>query len=375
MSRLHFIKRVVLLATALLFPAAHATLNTSVPPRYVPVIESISVSGTNLHLVAAFPGGLARAVLEMRPTLDDNWESASSLGVPIQGGTVEFTIPMPSVPSAFFRLNANLLQAAGPQTPAQYSAELQFVTVPPLGPDSANSSAAVLHFKGMIDGSDRIVIRREGALWEHVNWGWPAGAVTVGGHRWNPSEKNFIAATGGVLFLQEKYSLRSPRLEPIEGRDLVALERAGDAVVVYLNDTLQGAAPYEFKVHFPLAHTERQPKRSSVRASLKITAVIDGSDLLKITASDAKWTPRAWSAPQVVTLNDVTWDLGQTNVLLNTGNDRFLPASVDLSSAQIVSRKGRDLATMWADKDALWVNFADNPNGADSYELEISFGN
>ena len=42
--------------------------------------------------------------------------------------------------------------------------------------------------------------------------------------------------------------------------------------------------------------------------------------------------------------------------------------------AKIVSRKGRDLATMWADKDALWVWFADNPNGSDSYELDISFG-
>jgi len=29
---------------------------------------------------------------------------------------------------------------------------------------------------------------------------------------------------------------------------------------------------------------------------------------------------------------------------------------------------------MWADHDAIWANFADNPNGSDAYELEISFG-
>jgi hypothetical protein len=281
---------------------------------------------------------------------------------------------MPRPASAFFRLNATMLAATGSQTNARCSAELQFVAVPPLGPDSPNSGEAVFHFKGMIDGSDRIVIKRQGALWEHVNWGWPAGAVTVNGHQWNPSEKDFMTTTGAVLFLQEKYSLNSPRLERIEGRDVVALERTNGAVTVYMDDTPVGAAPYEFKIHFPLAHLERQPARASLPATLKISATIDGSDVLKITAREATWTHRAWTAPDVVKLNDISWDLQQTNVLSNTGTNRFLPASVDFSSAKIVSRKGRDLTTMWADRDVIWVNFADNPNGADAYELEISFG-
>ncbi len=34
---------------------------------------------------------------------------------------------------------------------------------------------------------------------------------------------------------------------------------------------------------------------------------------------------------------------------------------------------GRDLATLWADDDALWVSFADNPKGSDTCVLEISF--
>ena len=29
---------------------------------------------------------------------------------------------------------------------------------------------------------------------------------------------------------------------------------------------------------------------------------------------------------------------------------------------------------MWADHDAVWVSFADNPNGDDLYELELLFG-
>jgi hypothetical protein len=102
--------------------------------------------------------------------------------------------------------------------------------------------------------------------------------------------------------------------------------------------------------------------------------MIDGSDLLKITANKATWTNRAWNAPDVVKLNDLSWNLRETNVWSNTGTNRFLPSGVDFSTAKIVRRQGRDLATMWADADAMWVSFADNPNGADAYELEISFG-
>jgi hypothetical protein len=352
-------------------------------PADSPVINSISVVETNLYFIATFPPGVDHAVLEMRPTLAGEWQSAALLNVPTDGGTIEFAIPTPALETAFFRLNASLLvvlnnsQTNNPtKTTAtnQVSAELQYVAVPPMGPDSTNTNEAVFHFKGMIDGSDRITIRRQGALWEHVNWGWPAGVVTVNGSQWNPSEKNFITTTGAVMFLPQQYSLLSPRLELVAGRDVVALERTSDALMVYLDDTPPGAAPYEFKIHFPRGKPEPATVRRSTPATLKITALIDGSDLLKITASEATWMHRAWAYPEAVRLNDIPWNVRQTNLLANIGTNRFLPSGVNFSTAKIVERKGRDLATMWADNDAIWVNFADNPNGADDYELDISFG-
>ena len=349
-------------------------------PADSPVINVVSVVETNLDFVATFPPGVDHAVLEMRPTLADAWQSAAELNVPADGGTIEFTIPMPASETAFFRLNAavsvlnNSLTNNPVKTTTQLSAELQFVAVPPLGPDPANTNETVFHFKGMIDGSDRITIRRQGALWEHVNWGWPAGAVTVNGSQWNPSEKNFITTTGAVMFLPAQYSLRSPRLDVVAGRDVVALERTNDALIVYLDDTPPGAAPYEFKIHFPREEPQPEPVRSSTPATLNITAQIDGSDLLKITADEATWMHRTWSYPEAVRLNGILWNVRQTNLLANAGTNRFLPSGVNFSTAKIVGRKGRDVATMWADNDAIWVNFADNPNGSDVYELEISFG-
>jgi len=73
-------------------------------------------------------------------------------------------------------------------------------------------------------------------------------------------------------------------------------------------------------------------------------------------------------------MNGIPWPVAQTAVLKNEGTNAFLPAGVDLSTARIVSRKGRDLATIWAEPETLWVRFADNPNGSDRYELEIAFG-
>jgi hypothetical protein len=154
----------------------------------------------------------------------------------------------------------------------------------------------------------------------------------------------------------------------------VALERTNNALMVYLNDTHVGAANYEFKIHFHPVAKKSATARTSVNATLKISAHIDGSNLFKITAQQVEWTHRTYSAPREVRLNDVVWNPSETNVLMNTGTNQFLPIGIDFSTAKIVQRKGRDLATIWAEAGAVWINFADNPNDSDEYELELSFG-
>jgi hypothetical protein len=346
-------------------------------PMTQPVITSLAIVGTNLVFEASFPADVEQAVLEMRPDLAASWEPVTSLEVPAAGGSVEFSIPKPTIASAFFRLNVTMNAAADAQTNSQTSAELQYMAVPPLGPDGPDAESkgeAVFHFKGQIDGSDRIVITRNGAFWEHVNWNWPPGIVTVNDSKWNPSAKNYLTTTGAVSFLPDKYSLTSASLEVIQGRDVIALERTNDALIVHLDDTPFGASPYEFKICFQPADLKSPVPHKSTVARLKIEAQIDGSDLLKITADEATWFHRNFSSPRMVRLNDIPWNVRRTNVLVNAGTNAFLPAGVDFSTAKIIHRAGRDLATMWADQDAVWINFADNPNGSDAYELEIGFG-
>jgi hypothetical protein len=341
-------------------------------------VTSIAVQGTNLVVMAAVPSGLGQVTLEMRPTLDGQWQAAGLLKVPAGGGGVTFTIPKPG-DMQFFRLNAT----AGVASAGVVSPELNYVVTAPLGPDpevqaqSNGGSAqpeAVFHFKGTVDGSDRIVITRDGALWEHVHWGWPDGAVTVNRTQWDPRQKDYLTTAGTTKFLAELFSLDAVNLERIKGRDVVALERTNNAVIVYLDDTLVGAGEYEFKVHFHPARPKPARAGASTAATLKIAAEIDGSDCLKITSAEATWDHKYWRGPANVRLNEVSWPVEQTNVLQNAGTNLFLPSGVDFSTARILSRKGRDLATLWAEEQALWVWFADSPNGSDHYELEIGFG-
>jgi hypothetical protein len=331
---------------------------------------AIVVEGTNLVLSAAIPPNLEQVILETHSTLDGSWEEAGLLDLQAGVREVSFRIPKPVTPTAFFRLRAKQSLGRDPLI----SGELRYVTMLSLGSSLAHNGDAILHFKGPVDGSDKILITREGALWNHVHWDWPRGSVTVNGNRWEPKEKNYLTTPGTAAFLPETFSLESVELEPIQGRDVVALEHANNALIVYLDDTPVGADTYEFKIHFP--PISRAPVKGSVSAvaKLKITAQIDGSDRFKFTATEASWDHKAWSYPAHVTLNGVPWDPQSENVRKNEGTNRFLPSGIDFSTARIVGRKGRDLATMWSDSSAMWILFADNPNGGDAYELEISFG-
>jgi len=150
------------------------------------------------------------------------------------------------------------------------------------------------------------------------------------------------------------------------------LEHLPNAVAVYLDDTMPGAGEYEFEIQFPPGQKIVLPPAKPA-AWLKISGKIDGSDSIRITGDEAVWEHKTYALPQDVVLNGIHWDVGRTNVLKNEGTTEFLPHGVDISTAKIARRKGRDLATACVEKGALMVTFADNPNGSDDYELVIFF--
>ena len=156
---------------------------------------------------------------------------------------------------------------------------------------------------------------------------------------------------------------------------IVACESSDDKVVVYVDDTSEAPKSYEFTVYFSTIMPSLIPKPNLESTHLRISATIDGSDRLIITAEGARWEHKAWDLATDVSLNNVRWPLEKSRKLKNEGSTRFLPANVDFSTAKIVGRSGRDLVTADAQSGKLIVSFADNPVGSDQYDIDIAFGN
>jgi len=387
-DRVWLLNSAVLCGLGLLFCAAAVS-----PVSNQLAITSISVQGTNLVLSATVPPGLEEVTLQTRSALDAPWELSGDWSVAKSGGEMTFVLPQSGEVARFFRLRATplleishlspnetsnskpaaILREVPHQAPFVVSSELEFVTTASLSSRLTNGNA-VFHFKGRVDGSDKILITHEGAMWDHLNWDWPPEPVVVNGTKWNPTVKNYLTTIGPVKFLPESFSLESADLEVIQGRDVVALERTNNGLIVFLDDTPVGPGEYEFKINFHAAGPKHSAASLSAVAHLNIAARIDGSDCIKITVREAILEHKNFDPPSDVSVNGIPWEVGEQMVLKNEGPTRFLPDGVDFSTARIVSRKGRDLATAWAEKDALWVRFADNPNDSDSYEIEISFG-
>ena len=333
-------------------------------------IKSISVNGANLLVETVFPAGQTNVTLESQSTMSDPWVAVAQTALQTNQTEAIFAISKPDAATAFFRLRLD-----GDNQAEDFSSTLQVVSTESLSEHLAPNGDAIFHFSGRVDGSDSIKINHFGAFWNHVNWRWPDGWVTINGTQWNPQEKNYLTTVGLKPFLPETFALDDADLEMIHGRDVVAMERTNDAVIIYLDDTPNGADTYEFNVRFHPAPLGPVAKAASTPATLELAGTIDGSDRIKVTAEQAVWEHQAWSPPANVTLNGIPWDPTAEPTRKNEGTNQFLPAGVDFSTARITSRQGRDLATAWSDKDALWIQFADNPNGADNYDIKISFGN
>lgn len=229
----------------------------------------------------------------------------------------------------------------------------------------AQPNEVVVSFQGRMDGSDRIEITSTHAHWTHLNWEWPPEPVVLNGIKWNPKEQGSLVNHGGTRFLPSAVDFRSARLQKVQGRDTVVLERHRKSMVVYINDTPNGSSVYKFEIALrpPLARTK-----------LRVVAEIDGSDQLHLNGAGARWVHRHWDWPSKVYLNQVAWNPRKSRRLNNAGETTFLEGPVDFASAKMTVKQGRDLAVLEHTKNGLIIHFADNPLGKATYDLTISFG-
>ncbi|HTW95585.1 MAG TPA: hypothetical protein VMD30_12360 [Tepidisphaeraceae bacterium] len=104
---------------------------------------------------------------------------------------------------------------------------------------------------------------------------------------------------------------------------------------------------------------------------LDIKATIDGGDSLAITPNGATWTHKSWDWASDIQINGVAWDAKSQPEIGVTGPFAFL-SGVDLSTAKVVEKSGRDTVVMESEDNGITIDFSDSPNGSAPYEIKIA---
>jgi len=110
-----------------------------------------------------------------------------------------------------------------------------------------------------IDGSDDVVISRQGATWKHLGAKWPTG-VFMNGVAWAPS-KNATTLTnkGTTTFLNGPVDLGSARIVEQTGRTKVTLDASADEITVHFKDGKAGAADFVVQIEFRTQGDAKRP--------------------------------------------------------------------------------------------------------------------
>jgi RNA polymerase sigma factor (sigma-70 family) len=223
----------------------------------------------------------------------------------------------------------------------------------------------VLEVDAMIDGGDTLNIGSGGATWVHNTFKWPT-RIRINGADFDPH----VGAALEKIGLGEA-DLSSAEVLGRKGRCTVAMEKTDGGIAVHFTDPLAGAGPYWIKIGF-----ERKSGAQKVVAAtlpsdavyLDVKATIGGSDVLTITPEAMEWRHVADWLPSNVVVDGKPW-----NMRTPLGLESLGLAGVDLSSAQVVEKSGRDTVVMEPGSKKVVIYLADSVGSPGDYEIKIRF--
>jgi hypothetical protein len=236
--------------------------------------------------------------------------------------------------------------------------------------DGAQTWPIVLSVDAMIDGGDTLVIEPGGVSWVHSTYKWPT-RIMINGVNFDPHEGT---DHGGATL--EKIGLGEADLSSAEvlgrrGRCTVAMEKTDSGVAIHFADPLAGAGPYWIKIGFERKSSAQKAVMATLPADaayLDVKATIGGSDVLTITPEAMEWRHVAVGPPSDVVVDGKPW-----NVRTPLGLEGLGLAGVDLSSAQVVEKSGRDTVVMEPGNKKVVIYLADSTGSAGDYEIKIGF--
>lgn len=232
---------------------------------------------------------------------------------------------------------------------------------------AASAQSYLFDVAGTFDGSDTIDLSGSQASWVHNNFAFPSN-VALNGVAWNPAVNSTLSL--GTTLGSLSASNYAVRLVSLAGRDAATARiNSSGALQLDVDDTPNGTDFYHFKVALiPMA-----PAPTSPATTLTIAGTIDGSEVLTIDKTQAAWSHKFWSTPSNVTVNGAAWNPNTTPVLPNSGATAFLNNNVSFDGVTITKNSGRDLVGINTHHNQAAIYFADNPLGADNYNVTLTF--
>jgi hypothetical protein len=113
--------------------------------------------------------------------------------------------------------------------------------------------------------------------------------------------------------------------------------------------------------------------RSKKTHRIRVSAFIDGSDVIIFRPGEALWQHKHWGLPTDVSINGLKWDMKTDPRLPTKMASSVVPERLNMQSARIVDRRGRDTIALEIDENEVKLFLADSPNGADRYEVTVEF--
>ncbi len=223
----------------------------------------------------------------------------------------------------------------------------------------------VLDVNAVIDGGDTLNIEPAGASWVHNTYQWPT-RIRINGATFDPH----VGASLEKIGLGEA-DLSSAEVLGRRGRCTVAMEKTDGGVAIHFADPLAGAGPYWIKIGFQRKSGAQKAAVATLPADaayLDVKATIDGSDVLTITPDAMEWRHVAVGLPSGVLVDGKPWNFRTPLGLESVGL-----AGVDLSSAQVVEKSGRDTVVMEPGDKKVVIYLADSVGGPGDYEIKIGF--
>jgi hypothetical protein len=107
-------------------------------------------------------------------------------------------------------------------------------------------------------------------------------------------------------------------------------------------------------------------------ASIRIVAVIDGTDRLRITEAAGLWFHGAWTHPNDVKINELPWNPQASRMFPKAGTNNLFGKKVKFPSSKMTKNKGRGGVWLAVGKDWIDIHFDDPAPGADVYDVTIT---